>query len=105
MANITIRKDKHGVIKSCRWRACLGRDRTGKQLWATKTVTTIPDERTEAKIRKAWQLEADTWEQGLLNGTESCDNSTFKGFVEGDFWKIHVKGGTSSLPLSRSIPT
>lgn len=93
MANITIRKDKHGVIKSCRWRACLGRDRTGKQLWATKTVTTIPDERTEAKIRKAWQLEADTWEQGLLNGTESCDNSTFKGFVEGDFWEIHVKGG------------
>lgn len=93
MASIKINKDKNGVIKSCRFRACLGRDNTGKQVWASKTVSDIPDERTEAKIKKAWQLQADLWEKGLLNGTESRDNSSFAGFVEGDFWTLHVEGG------------
>ena len=93
MASIKINKDSHGVIRSCRWRACLGRDERGKQIWATKTVSEIPDEKTEVKIKKAWQLQADLWEQGLLNGTQSTDNSTFKGFVTGDFWTLHVQSG------------
>ena len=93
MASIKINKDKNGVIKSCRFRACLGRDECGKQIWATKTVSKIPDEKTEAKIKKAWQLQADVWEKGLLDGTESANNDTFQGFVEGDFWKLHVEGG------------
>lgn len=93
MASIKVNKDKNGVIISCRWRACLGRDGTGKQIWATKTVKDVPDERTEAKIKKAWQLQADSWEKGLIAGTESRDNSSFKAFVEGDFWELHVLGG------------
>lgn len=93
MASIKINKDKNGIIISCRWRACLGRDGTGKQLWASKTVKDIPDEKTEAKIKKVWQLQADSWEKGLIAGTESRDNSTFKAFVEGDFWELHVLGG------------
>lgn len=93
MASIKVNKDKNGVIISCRWRACLGRDGTGKQIWATRTVKDVPDERTEAKIKKAWQLQADSWEKGLIAGTESRDNSSFKAFVEGDFWELHVLGG------------
>lgn len=93
MASIKINRDSHGVIKSCRWRACLGRDERGKQIWATKTVSEIPDEKTEARIKKAWQLQADLWEQGLLNGTQSTDNSTFRGFLENVFWPLRVENG------------
>lgn len=93
MASIKVNYDKHGTIISCRFRVCLGRDELGKQIWATKTVTDIPNDKTEAKIQKAWKLQADLWEQGLLDGTQSKDNSTFQGFVEGDFWMLHVQSG------------
>ena len=93
MASINIYRDANGVIKSCRWRAYLGLDERGKAKYTTKTVKNTDPTKSEAKLRKEWQLAADAWEKALRDGAESTNNDTFQAFVSGDFWEIHVKGG------------
>jgi len=58
-------KVKNGKIVSFRFRACLGRDENGKQVFRTKTW--IPNAGlTKAKSRKAATVEAAAWETEVM---------------------------------------
>ena len=55
-------KLKDGKAVSYKFKACLGRDKSGKQIF--KCITWYPPENlTLAKIQKAAKLEADIWER------------------------------------------
>ena len=81
-----------GKIVSYKFKACLGRDKNGKQIF--KCITWFPPEGlTPAKIQKAVKLEADIWEreakQIFLQEQEAANsqtkNYTFNNFVN-DVW-------------------
>ena len=85
-------KVKNGKIVSCKFKVCLGRDKSGKQVF--KCMTWVPPEGlTPAKTRKAAQFEADAWEKELKHAfqqeqettREKEANYTFNGFVT-DVW-------------------
>ena len=85
-------KMKKGKIVSCKFKACLGRDASGKQIFKCKTWYPL-ESLTPAKIKKAAQAEADTWEREMKHAflmeqetaQEDETNYTFNGFVNDVF--------------------
>lgn len=53
---------KNGKIISYRFRACVGRNESGKQVFRSKTWT-VPEQLTPSKAQRAAQKAADTWEE------------------------------------------
>jgi integrase len=92
MASVKQNRNKDGDIISYRFRACLGRDDLGKQLFKTKTVDP-PKGLTPAKALKQMKLDADQWENDLKNGIVPIDTQSFKYFVTEIWWKNHVLNG------------
>ena len=85
-------KLKDGKAVSYKFKACLGRDESGKQIF--KCITWYPPEgQTLAKTQKAAKLEADIWEraakQAFMKEKEAARqqqaNYSFNGFVN-DVW-------------------
>lgn len=93
MASIKANKNKDGKIISYRFRACTGRDETGKQLFATKTVD-APEDLTPVKALKQMQTEADAWEKGIAAGTVPIKKTSFKHFVDNTWMPVYVKDGS-----------
>ena len=92
MASITPYRNKHRVIVSYRFRACIGRDELGKQQFATKTVK-APEGLTPKKLEAEMQRQADNWEKDILAGRVPVKRNTFRYFVEEIWWKNHVLNG------------
>lgn len=81
-----------GKIVSYRCRVCLGRDETGKQIFATRTEK-VPEGLTPKKAEKELQLRFDEWEAKLRKGLAPVKRHTFQYFVEDIWWKNHVMNG------------
>ncbi len=92
MASITVNRNAQGKIISYRFRACIGRDKYGKQNFATKTEKADPN-LTPAKEAKEMQRRADNWEEKLKSGVMSTKQFTFESFVKNIWWKNHVLNG------------
>lgn len=92
------RKDKNGKIISYRFRACIARDESGKQVWRTVTIPRPEGYETRPKAEeKEVQRLAVEWEQEMRKAYEKApvvtDRSriTFKQFVESRWMQDHVK--------------
>ncbi len=92
MASIKPNKNSSGKIISYRFRACIGRNDKGKQIFVTKTEKSDPNI-TPAKEAKEMQRKANNWEEKLKNGIISTKQFTFEYFVENVWWKNHVTNG------------
>lgn len=62
MASITEKRGRDGDIISYRFRACVGRDASDRQIWRTATVKR-PEGFTPARERKEVERLADDWER------------------------------------------
>lgn len=92
MASIKLNKDGSGKIISYRFRACIGRDDQGKQIFVTKTEK-ADSSLTPAKELKEMQRKADNWEEKLKSGIIPIKQFTFEYFVKNIWWKNHVMNG------------
>lgn len=95
MASVKPNTNKAGEIISYRFRACIGRDEKGKQIFSTKTMDP-PAEMTPAKALKKMQIEADLWEEALKKGFAPVKKLSFKRFIEEQFIPVHVCDGKHS---------
>ena len=95
MASVKQNLNKNGEIISYRFRACIGRDEKGKQIFSTKTVEP-PADLTPAKALKKMQIEADTWEEALKKGYAPVKKLTFQRFINEHFIPVHVCNGKHS---------
>ena len=94
-------KLKDGKAVSYKFKACLGRDKSGKQIF--KCITWYPPKgQTLAKTQKAAKLEADIWEreakQAFLQEQEATRqqkaNYSFNGFVNDVWLPLCVRDGS-----------
>lgn len=95
MASVKPNYNKSGNIISYRFRACVGRNEKGKQIFSTKTVEP-PADLTPAKALKKMQTEADLWEEQLKKGYVPIKRLTFKRFIDEQFIPVHVCNGKHS---------
>lgn len=96
-------KCKGRKIISYKFRACIGRDENGKQIFKSTTWYSPPD-LTPAKCRKAAKLAAEEWEKRIKGGVEpEANNSqaatkenqyTFDQFVNEVWFPLCVKDGS-----------
>lgn len=99
MAKIDTRRDKAGEIVGYRFRACLGRDEQGKQIWRT-TSFSRPEGLTPKKEEAEVKRQADAWEQEQraeyerTHSKEDKSKITFEAFVREKWWRDHVMDGT-----------
>lgn len=93
MASVTTNKNRDGKIVSYRFRTCTGRDETGKQLFATKTVDT-PEGLTLVKAQKQMQTEADAWEKGIAAGIIPIKKTSFRHFINDVWLPVYVENGS-----------
>jgi integrase len=95
MASIKANKNSSGKIISYRFRACIGRDDLGKQIFSTKTVKVegLFSELTPKKLESAMQLAADEWERGILMGAIPSKKQTFQDFVTNTWMPLQVNDG------------
>ena len=68
-------KIKGGKIVSYKFRACLGRDENGKQIFKS-TTWYPPSDLTNARSRKAAVIAAEEWEQQIKSGIEPEANNS-----------------------------
>ena len=107
MAKVDIRKNKNGEVIGYRFRACMGRDDQGKQIWRTKPVDR-PEGLTPKKEEKEVQRQADQWEaeeKETFAKTQTKHDKTkitLAEFVSEHWWKDHVMDG-SHTPSSISF--
>ena len=95
MASVKPNLNKDGAIISYRFRACIGRDEKGKQIFSSKTVAP-PADLTPAKALKKMQTEADLWEEALKKGYAPVKKLSFQRFIEEQFIPVHVCNGKHS---------
>jgi len=97
-------KLKDGKAVSYKFKACLGRDKSGKQIF--KCITWYPPENlTLAKIQKAAKLEADIWEreakQAFFQEQEMAEyqqtHYTFSSFVNQIWLPLDMSGHVSKI--------
>ena len=107
MATIEPRKNKKGETISYRFRACVGRDESGRQIWRTRTIDR-PEGLTPAKEAKEVKRIADSWEEeqkavfSRSHSREDKSRITFEDFVRNHWWPDHVMDG-SHTPSSISF--
>ncbi len=107
MATIDVKKDGKGNVTGYRFRACVGRDEKGKQIWRTLSVDR-PEGLTPAKEKKEVERQADAWEQSekekYERTQEKQDKSkiTLSAFIDEHWQKDHVLDG-SHTPSSISF--
>ena len=98
MATIDTRKNAQGEIIGYRFRACVGRDEHGKQVWRTCTIPR-PEGLTPKKEEKEIERQADAWELDQKEHYEKThskkdkDKLTFADFVKNHWWADHVMDG------------
>ena len=94
-------KVKDGKVVSYKFRACLGRNKNGKQIF--KSITwNPPEELSSSKAKKVAQLEADIWEretkQAFLEEQEEANRKmadyTFNDFVNKVWLPLCVRDGS-----------
>ena len=97
---------KNGKIISYRFRACVGRNESGKQVFRSKTWT-VPEQLTPSKAQRAAQKAADTWEEEVRTEYKKDVNdpqlaklrelakatTDFVSFVEHDWFPVCVDNG------------
>ena len=107
MARVDTRTNKKGEVIGYRFRACVGRDDQGKQIWRTKSVDR-PEGLTPKKEENAVKRQADQWEQEEREAFEKTLSKqdktkiTMAAFVSEHWWKDHVLDG-SHTPSSVSF--
>ena len=109
MASIT-EKVVSGEIVSCRFRALLGREANGKQIFKTKTWYP-PQGLTIAKVRKLAKVEAELWETEEKEKMNTVKEYKFDEFIN-DVWLPSMQDGTRkqtaiiyySTMLKRIVP-
>ena len=96
MATVKVNFAKDGkTIISYRFRACIGRDAQGKQIFSSKTVEP-PVGLTPARALKEMKTQAGNWEKGLRKGYIPVKHRTFRYFIENEFLPLHVCNGEHS---------
>jgi Site-specific recombinase XerD len=92
---------KDGKVVSCKFRACLGRDKNGKQIF--KSLTWYPPEKlSPAKVKRTAKVEADIWErearQAFLQEQEEAHRAiadyTFNDFINNVWFPLCVNDGS-----------
>lgn len=95
MATIKENKDKAGKVISYRWRCCVGRDPSGRQIWETKTVP-APEGLTPKRALKSMQTAANQWEADLKAGRISTNKDSLKTFINETWIPLAVEDGQHS---------
>ena len=109
MASIKANK-KDGKTISYKFRACLGRDENGKQIFKCKTWFPSPD-LSPTKAEKQAKIEADIWEREIKQNHKTEKAYTFDEFIN-DVWLPSMQDGTRkqttlvyySTMLKRIVP-
>ena len=112
MATISERKNKNGEIVSYRFRACVGRDALGKQIWRTTTISAaqVEDEAerqgierlTPKKREKVVETLASRWESGEKEkfskapATKDKGRTTVREFIDQIWIPTYVEDGQKS---------
>lgn len=107
MATVEKKTNKKGEVFGYRFRACVGRDEKGKQIWRTQSIDR-PEGLTPRKEEKEVQRLAEQWEQEQKEQFEKTQSKqdktkiTLSEFIDEHWWKDHVMDG-SHTPSSISF--
>lgn len=99
MANITKKVLKDGTI-TYRFRACVGRDPSGAQVWRTRTIsspglTPAREQKEVKRLADEWEIEEKAdYARGLHDRRK--DNITLSEFVKSAWMPVHVKNGDAA---------
>ncbi|MBR3175368.1 MAG: site-specific integrase [Oscillospiraceae bacterium] len=107
MATVEKKTNKKGDVFGYRFRACVGRDEKGKQVWRTQSIDR-PEGLTPKREEKEVQRLAEQWEQEQKEQFEKTQSKqdktkiTLSAFIDEHWWKDHVMDG-SHTPSSISF--
>ncbi len=102
MATIDPKRNKNGELIGYRFRACVGRDTRGKQIWRTTSIdrpeglTPKREENQVARLADAWEQEQRAEYERSQTAKNEKDKITFEDFVNNHWWTDHVQDGKHS---------